>query len=1416
MKTNFPLPAVLRILPFFLASGFSPLASAADRDWNGNESGLWIDPLNWTPGILPDATTSVLIDGNLSGSPALLGSGALGASAALSIQGDTRLRIQSAGTILTTSGPVIIGDASFGSARVTAGAVWNATTPGQSFLINDDSGGAPSSLILSAGGQLNLGANKNLVLGSTGTGGRAQLFIGELVAGGATAGTLIANSVTTQVDGLGQLIFTMTDDITWSVPIAGNIEVDVRSGGLLLDAANSYNGDTFVRTGARVRIANGLSLGFTDGSTLVEAGGALEVENSITVDEDLFLEGTGILGNGALRNVDGSNTVNGLVTLTGDTKIQSDAGLLTLGGGVEAADDGYSLTVAAAGDIEVGSLLLGSGGVQKEGTGTLTVKQSLGLGTNTYSGQTNILDGTFEAGNNQAFSQNSRHFVESGAILDIGNFGAQSVGSLTGSGNVLLNSSRLGVGSDDTDFAFDGLITSMGPAFLIKRGSGVFTLTNNNPYAGTTIIQDGTLRIGIDDAIATPGAVLVGFENGLGNALFDVNDRNQTVSSLGLYANFNPNSARVDIGAAGILTVLDSINFLNIFSPMPPPPLGFGALIQNGTLNLAGGIVDITVNGNENAVDLEISSTIINGSINFSGPGDGVLLLSGANTYGGGTTINSGTLRTANTQALGAGDVNLNGGVLDPVGILGVQSDLNWQGGQIASTIGNPFDRIDVTNGFLNLGGTEFLINTSPDAAVNIAYTLVTFGNTDYVDALLFQAVFNNPDVQADYVFELLPNEVRLTFLNAFATGAILQNSNPVNIPTFADFTVNGVVTTGTPDESNTINRLLFNPGSSLQVFNNLTVTSGIFDVPNGSASLFGGSVITPGDLNKLGAGNLITNTNFQVGGAANIQAGGLIVNGRLTTPGGLTVFQNALLGGSGVINGNVFNNGTLAPGNSVGTLTINGNYVQSSSGTFQLEIASPGSFDRLLVSGNAALAGTLQVLNLGKNLKYGQQYAFLQAGSISGEFDTISMPNPSQFRGRFLTNGGTGTLVVAPTSYTLVAETPNQQRVAKALDSYIPASNNDRETVSIALDLQSEDQYPASFDQIAPTFHESVANISIEQAFAQTQILNQRLSSVRLGAAGFQAIGIENEPLVHDKDGKSVADAKDLKSEISNLKSPSWSLWAMGNGFFGKATNVSHVPNYRFDTGGFFVGGDYRWSENFSTGLYTGYQYTWADYSGGGNTQINSALFGGYASYTNGGFYTDAVVGGGYNAYRVRRPIEFSTIDRTARSNQNGGQFNAALNFGYDWEIGKFTLGPIAGVQYSYVGIASFTEDGADSLDLRVGQQNANSLRTTFGGRIAYSWNVTESITLIPEVRMFWQHEFLNNPRTISSSLDGGAGPGFGYETSAPARDSVFAGAGLTSQFGPNWNAFFFYNADFGRQDYLGHYISGGLGLKF
>ena len=369
---------------------------------------------------------------------------------------------------------------------------------------------------------------------------------------------------------------------------------------------------------------------------------------------------------------------------------------------------------------------------------------------------------------------------------------------------------------------------------------------------------------------------------------------------------------------------------------------------------------------------------------------------------------------------------------------------------------------------------------------------------------------------------------------------------------------------------------------------------------------------------------------------------------------------------------------------------------------------------------------------------------------------------------------------------------------------------------VSTALDLQTAAQYPYAFEQIAPGFYESLANIAIEQTYNQSQLLTQRLGSLRLGAIGFQAIGI-TQPLKYDKNGASASDAKTQSPIVESALDTNWNSWVLADGEFSLSRGLSGVPNYNNNAGGFLAGADYRLSRNFAAGLFAGYQYSYAKYNGGSSSEGNSAIFGLYGSYTHeDGYYADAIVGGGYTGFQTRRSIQFSTIDRTASANPNSGQFSAALNLGKDFELGKFTLGPIAGAQYTYAGIGGFTESGADSLDLALGQQNANSLRSNLGARLAYEWAVSKSLTFIPEVRGFWMHEFLNNPRNINSSLDGGNGPSFGYETTSPYRNSAFGGVGLSARIGDRWTASAFYNVNFGASGYTNNFISTSLNFAF
>lgn len=1181
----------------------------------------------------------------------------------------------------------------------------------------------------------------------------------------------------------GDVLPSPANSPTWTIPNtdtlyvgktgAGNMTI-TPGGSVITSNSYGYIGYDFGSTGlAKVNGGNWTNPGHlfvgSSGNGTLEISGTGSVSNSKGLIGDNFSStglakvsggnwtnssqlSVGVSGNGSLE-ISGTGTVSNSDGTIGFNP--GSTGLAKVSGGTW---DNFGFLVAG---------YFGNGTLEISGNGS--VSSSMG-NIGTYPGSKGLAK---VSGGNWTNSGLLAVGVSGNGTLEISGTGtvSNSMGTIAGtgyatgvakvSGGNWINSVSLSVG-DDGNGTLE--ISGTGLVGVGANGMGVVNLAKNRGSVGT-------LNIGSFSGNSTAGTLNAAeVKGGAGTATVNFNQ----TDGISFAPKITRSTAVNQLGS-GTTTLNGNISYSGITT------------IKSGTLNFASDTSQLIGNiANDGALQFtQTDDSLYNGKISGNGSvqqnGTSVLSLSGASTYTGGTTINAGVLQTTSPGTLGTGPANLQSGVLAPVETLSGISSLNWSlNGTIALTPARG-DRISLTGNLNNLDAAgKFLIGTS--GLTRTTYTLVSFDTTNFT-VQDFTAVFSDPNASFQHKFVLNSDSVQLTILGASFSGNELHNIDN-GVPTFGSFTTTGNVVSGlAPDgtqEPNTIIQSLgTTPGSSL-------------DIPDWNT------------LNITGDGN----TEFVSGSSLNLD-GTLVANQ-------VVIDYGALMTGHGLLNGNLLNEGTVAPGNSPGTLTVVGNFTQTGTGTLQVELASLSDFDRLIVGGTASLAGTLQVQSFGGfTPQYGQQFPFLQAANITGDFDTITTWDPAHFRARFLQNGGTGTILIAPSSYTLVAETQNQKNVAKALNGFVSAKSGDKETVSIALDLQSESQYPAAFDAVAPTFYESLADITIEQTNARAQMLAQRASAVRLGARGFQAIGIE-APLKYDKDGRSVMDAKDGKNILSPADNNNWGVWVQGNGIFARATSVGQVPSYNFQNGGFLVGVDYRWSENFVTGVYGGYQGTHAKYSNGGVTTINAVDFGLYAGYQNCGFYVDAILGGGSSSYAVRRPIKFSTVDRTATSRPDGGQFTSYLGLGYDWQAGNFTFGPILTGQYTYAGIAPFTENGAGALDLAVGQQNASSLRTSLGGRVAYTWNVSKSIALIPEARLLWQHEFLENSRNIGASLDGGAGSSFGYTTSAPARDAVFAAAGISAQFGPNWTASFYYNADFGRQDYISHSISTGLNFKF
>ncbi len=372
-------------------------------------------------------------------------------------------------------------------------------------------------------------------------------------------------------------------------------------------AANTHSGQTIINTWATLRIDAANRLGTSAEGTIVNNGGALELNGGFIVAAELLtLNGEGISSGGALRNISGNNSWNGSVTIGSKTRVFTEP----------------STTLTLSGVVS------GSGQLIKTGGGTLVLS-----GNNTHTKETTISGGTLRISHDNALgatADSGRTRVNSGYSLELtgaitvpehviinGN-GVSSAGALrnisgdnTLSGQLTLDSDARVFVENATTLTNSGFVYSGAARTLTKTGNGTLTLsgTGSNTFSSGTIAHTaGTLNLS---------------KSGSAKAVDNV-----TVSDG---ATLNTNAANQwGTGTPGLLTNSGTFNLNNHNQKV--------ALAGSGTINLGSATLTIE-NTLTDTYSGSISST---GGLIKTGAGDQTL--SGALTYTGSTTISQGIL----------------------------------------------------------------------------------------------------------------------------------------------------------------------------------------------------------------------------------------------------------------------------------------------------------------------------------------------------------------------------------------------------------------------------------------------------------------------------------------------------------------------------------------------------------------------------------------------------------------------------------------------------------------------------------------------------------------------------------------------------------------------------------------------------
>jgi len=237
---------------------------------------------------------------------------------------------------------------------------------------------------------------------------------------------------------------------------------------------------------------------------------------NITVSQDIALNGRNA-NVVAIENIAGTNTIAGdLAINVGGSYylIQSDAGLLTLSGGVYCATYGSrTFTFQGNGSIVISGVVANGNttntiALTKSGTGTLTL-----LGANTYSGLTTISGGTLQVGNG-------------------GGTGALGTNNVVDNAALIYNLSASVVAPN----------TISGSGSLAKLGSGTLTFNNANSYTGGTTLSQGNFQVNNNSAF---GSGTIAANSGtntaliqLGNGITLTNAVNATTVNAGVALGF--------------------------------------------------------------------------------------------------------------------------------------------------------------------------------------------------------------------------------------------------------------------------------------------------------------------------------------------------------------------------------------------------------------------------------------------------------------------------------------------------------------------------------------------------------------------------------------------------------------------------------------------------------------------------------------------------------------------------------------------------------------------------------------------------------------------------------------------------------------------------------------------------------------
>jgi autotransporter-associated beta strand protein len=499
-------------------------------------------------------------------------------------------------------------------------------------------------------------------------------------------------------------------------------------------------------------------------------------------------------------------------------------------------------------------------------------------------------------------------------------------------------------------FAIIGNIDESGGARSItKNGNGSLILNGNNSYSGGFTLNEGTVQVG------------------------------SSGGDLGLFTGFGTGTLTINGGtigtrtAASFTTENDSIWIANF--ALYRGQTGQVTWNHEGDVTLGANITHTVPN---NSFILNVSGNIgeTGGARSLTlNSGNLTMTLSGNNTYSGGTTLTSGTLRINSATALGSGVLNLNGGTIDNTSGSAVTLSTNnviTLGGTVAFSGSNDLNlgngdtsfagartiTLNGTNSTLTLGGV--LTNTQNN---NNNLTVNGAGNTLVLGGLALSSNNTNRTVEFRGTGNVLITGAVVnggaSNVGSLTKGSAVAHTGTLTLAGTNTYAGTTIVNYGTMQLGNGGTTGSLTGTSSIAVNNDANLTINRSNAFTQATDLNGKAITGTGSFTQSGSGTTTLSLENTYTGDTTVSAGTLVVNGSIASSRLTTVASGATISGSGTIGAlTISTGGFINPGNSPGILNT-GNYIQSGLYTAEIGGLIPGNqHDQINVTGTVDITG--------------------------------------------------------------------------------------------------------------------------------------------------------------------------------------------------------------------------------------------------------------------------------------------------------------------------------------------------------------------------------------------------------------------------------------------------------------------------